>query len=180
MWAACRPLALFGPLFIVGSYTQFATSNNVMLVLGFPLGFCSAGVFSGLGPFFTELFPTSVRGSGQGFSYNVGRAIGTFFPALVGQLAASMTLGHAIGTFAVSAYGLLVLAAYCLPETKGKELSDEIREVTARQDEVAELSPQTWPPRRCPAISREFACWFTSQLVLGRRGNDSEQAERAM
>jgi hypothetical protein len=33
-----------------------------------------------------------------------------------------MTLGAAIGLFSVVAYGLLVIAAYCLPETKGKEL----------------------------------------------------------
>jgi MFS family permease len=103
-------------------YTHLAISNETMLVLGFPLGFCSVGVFSGIGPFFTELFPTSVRGSGQGFSYNAGRAAGAFFPALVGILSARMTLGAAIGLFSVVAYGLLVIAAYCLPETKGKEL----------------------------------------------------------
>jgi MFS family permease len=93
-----------------------------MLILGFPLGFFSTGVFSGMGPFMTELFPTRVRASGQGFSYNFGRAIGAFFPALVGLLSNSMTLGFAISIFASSAYGLLVVAAYCLPETKGKVL----------------------------------------------------------
>jgi hypothetical protein len=46
-----------------------------MLLLGFPLGFFSEGVFSGMGPFLTELFPTRMRGSGQGFSYNFGRGI---------------------------------------------------------------------------------------------------------
>jgi hypothetical protein len=28
-----------------------------------------------MGPFLTELFPTRMRGSGQGFSYNFGRGI---------------------------------------------------------------------------------------------------------
>ena len=37
-------------------------------VLGFPLGFFSQGVFSGMGPFLTELFPTRMRGSGHGFT----------------------------------------------------------------------------------------------------------------
>jgi MFS family permease len=129
-------------LVIVATYTQLASSNTVMLVLGFPLGFCSAGVFSGLGPFLTELFPTSIRASGQGFSYNFGRAMGALFPALVGQLAASMSLGHAIGVFAAGAYGLLVVAAYCLPETAGKELS-EAPETTERQDGAIQLSTQT-------------------------------------
>jgi MFS family permease len=107
---------------IVAIYTHVPVSDQTMLMLGFPLGFCSVGVFSGIGPFFTELFPTDVRGSGQGFSYNAGRAAGAFFPALVGLLAASMSLGKAIGAFAAVAYALLVIAAYCLPETKGKEL----------------------------------------------------------
>jgi hypothetical protein len=35
-----------------------------------------------------------------------------------------MTLGHSIGIFSGGAYGLLVVAAYCLPETNGKELTD--------------------------------------------------------
>jgi MFS family permease len=107
---------------IVAIYTHVPISNETMLILGFPLGFCSVGVFSGIGPFFTELYPTGVRGSGQGFSYNAGRAAGAFFPALVGLLSASMSLGEAIGVFAAIAYGLLVIAAYCLPETNGKEL----------------------------------------------------------
>jgi MFS family permease len=106
---------------IVAAYTHAPISNDAMLVLGFPLGFCSVGVFSGIGPFFTELFPTGVRGSGQGFSYNAGRAAGAFFPALVGFLSASLSLGKAVGLFAAVAYGLLVIAAYRLPETKGKE-----------------------------------------------------------
>jgi hypothetical protein len=41
-------------------------SNGVMLWLGFPLGFFASGIFSGMGAFLTELFPTRIRGSGQG------------------------------------------------------------------------------------------------------------------
>jgi MFS family permease len=117
-------LFAIGCLAIVASYSQLPMRNTTMLALGFPLGFFANGVFSGLGPFLTELFPTSTRGSGQGFCYNFGRAGAAFFPALVGLLASSMTLGHAIGVFSLSAYGLLVLSAYCLPETKGKELNE--------------------------------------------------------
>jgi MFS family permease len=116
-------LYAIGCLTIVASYTQLNISNEVMLILGFPLGFFSTGVFGGMGPFMTELFPTSVRASGQGFAYNCGRAMGAFFPALVGLLSTSMTLGLAISIFAGSAYGLLVLASYCLPETKGRVLN---------------------------------------------------------
>ena len=78
---------------------------------------------SGMGAFFTELFPTRVRGSGQGFSYNFGRGVGALFPSIIGVLAATMPLGRAIGIFAASAYALLFLAAVLLPETRGRELA---------------------------------------------------------
>ena len=104
-------------------YTRAQISDRQMLFLGFPLGFFASGIFSGMGAFFTELFPTRIRGSGQGFCYNFGRGIGALFPAVVGYLSISMGLGAAIGVFAASAYGVLFLAALLLPETRGKELA---------------------------------------------------------
>ena len=106
----------------VAAYTYLPIGSRAMLALGFPLGFFSSGVFSPIGAFFTELFPTSLRGSGQGFSYSFGRALGAVFPALVGYLSATMSLGHAIAVFAVSAYALMILAVVLLPETRGMEL----------------------------------------------------------
>jgi MFS family permease len=105
------------------TYTTVAFGNAAMLVLGFPLGFFASGVFSAMGAFFTESFPTRVRGVGQGFTYNVGRAAGALFPALVGILSAQMTLGRAIGLFAGIAYATMAVAAFLLPETKGKVLT---------------------------------------------------------
>ena len=93
-----------------------------MLVLCFPLGFFASGIFSGMGPVMTELFPTEVRGTGQGFCYNIGRGLAAFFPTLVGIASASMSLGVAIGMFAAAAYGLVIVAALLLPETQGQGL----------------------------------------------------------
>ena len=45
-------------------YTQVPLSNEQMLVLGFPLGFAASGIFSGIGAYLTELFPSSVRATG--------------------------------------------------------------------------------------------------------------------
>jgi MFS family permease len=111
-----------GSLVIVIAYTQTDISDRTMLVLGFPLGFFASGIFSGMGPVLTELFPTSVRGTGQGFCYNFGRGIGAFFPTLVGMLSASVPLGTAIGIFAAISYAIVILAAVTLPETRGREL----------------------------------------------------------
>ena len=115
LFAVCSLLAIVG-------YTYLPISNSGMLLLGFPLGFFASGVFSPIGAFFTELFPSRVRGSGQGFSYNVGRGIGALFPTLVGVLSTRMELGHAISMFAVVAYVTMVVAILLLPETRGREL----------------------------------------------------------
>ncbi len=102
--------------------TQIPLSNGVLWVLGFPLGFFASGYFSGMGAFLTELYPTRLRGSGQGFCYNFGRGIGALFPALVGYLAERAGLASAIAIFAAVAYGIFFLAAFALPETRGKVL----------------------------------------------------------
>jgi MFS family permease len=102
-------------------YTMIPFGDTAMLVLGFPLGFFASGVFSAMGPFYTEHFPTRVRGIGQGFAYNVGRAIGALFPTLVGST--HLPLGEAIGLFAGLAYATMAIAAFLLPETRGKVLT---------------------------------------------------------
>ncbi|MCO6058064.1 MFS transporter [Pseudomonas sp. MOB-449] len=115
-------------LFAVGSfivvllYTQLTVSNAAMLWLGFPLGFFASGIFSGMGSFLTELFPTRIRGSGQGFCYNIGRAVAALFPMLIGILSQHVSLGVGIGGFAAVSYGVVILAALSLPETRGKQL----------------------------------------------------------
>ncbi|WP_020187400.1 MFS transporter [Methylopila sp. 73B] len=107
---------------LVSSYMLIPINDTAMLFLGFPLGFFLSGVFSGMGAFLSELFPSRVRGSAQGFCYNFGRAVGAICPALVGYLSGSLTLGVAIGVMAVGAYTLVVIAALLLPETAGREL----------------------------------------------------------
>ncbi len=111
-----------GSLVIAIAYTQAQISDHLMLALGFPLGFFASGIFSGMGPVLTELFPTSVRGAGQGFCYNFGRGIAALFPTLVGLLSASVPLGTAIGIFAAISYAIVILAVIVLPETRGREL----------------------------------------------------------
>lgn len=111
-----------GATLLVIIYTQAPISNAAMWFVGLPLGFFASGYYSGIGPFFTELFPTRLRGSGQGFAFNFGRGIGALFPTLVGYLSSSMALGLAISVFAAMAYGLLFLATLLLPETHGRVL----------------------------------------------------------
>jgi len=110
---------------IVTTYMLIPITNAQMLILGFPLGMGNSGIFGGMGAFLSELYPNEIRGSGQGFCYNFGRAIGAIFPALIGFLSARMGLGQAIGIFGAGAYAVLVIAVLCLPETRGKKLLEE-------------------------------------------------------
>jgi MFS family permease len=110
-------------VFTVLAYMFLPIGDSVLFFLGAPLGFFASGIYSGIGALFNELYPTSLRGSGIGFCFNIGRAIGALFPALVGYISAGMPLGEAIGIFTVAAYGLIILAALLLPETKGRSLA---------------------------------------------------------
>jgi len=111
-----------GAIAVVLLYTQLPLTDEILWVLGFPLGFFASGYFSGVGAFLTELYPTRLRGSGQGFCYNFGRGIGALFPFLVGWLSITTSLGNAIAIFAVAAYAVFFLAAFALPETRGRVL----------------------------------------------------------
>ncbi|MCW5619666.1 MAG: MFS transporter [Burkholderiales bacterium] len=113
-----------GTAIVAVLYTLLPISDQAMLFLGFPLGFFLSGNFSGVGAFLTELFPSRVRGSGQGFVYNVGRGLGAFSPPLVGYLSTGvMSLASAIGMVTGLAFATVVLTVFFLPETRGKELA---------------------------------------------------------
>ncbi|NTI88800.1 MFS transporter [Agrobacterium rhizogenes] len=95
-------------------------SNWQMLILGFPLGFFSAGIPASMAALFSELYPAGVRGTGVGFCYNFGRIVSAGFPLLVGYLSDRIGLGPAIGIDAAFAYSLVLVAVFMLPETRGK------------------------------------------------------------
>jgi hypothetical protein len=93
-----------------------------MLVLGLPLAFFTVGIYSGFGPYMTELFPTAARASGQGFAYNCGRCLGAVVATLVGVLAQHVPLGEAIGIVVLSGFAAAAVATVLLPETRGIDL----------------------------------------------------------
>ena len=106
----------------VFAYTHLDIGNDAMLWLGFPLGFFASGIFSGVGAYLSELYPTAVRATGQGFCYNFGRGVGALVPWIIGHLSKSIGLGEAVGLFAAGSYLLVFLCIAFLPETRGREL----------------------------------------------------------
>ena len=119
---ALRLFAVVGTLSVF-SYLLLASSPFAILVLGFPLGFAQSAMNSGLAPLLSELYPTRLRATGQGFCYNAGRGVGAIFPALVGLLAASAGLTVAISAAAAGTYALVLFCSFLLPETRDRQLN---------------------------------------------------------
>ena len=92
------------------------------IVLSYFLGAFQGGLAAGMLPAFSELFPTAIRASGQGFCLSGGRGFGSVVPATVGILAASLPLGTAMGACALVSYAVAFAAAMVLPETIGAHL----------------------------------------------------------
>jgi len=88
-----------------------------LLVLGPVLAFFGTGHFSGFGTVSAELFPTSVRATAQGLTYNLGRGVSAAAPFTVGALAVSQGLGPA---FLVTSAAFLLAATMWIwiPETR--------------------------------------------------------------
>jgi MFS family permease len=115
--AAFRLFAVLSGVLLM-LYTQLPSSvGSAIMYLGVPLGFCSSAIFSGFGAYLAELYPTRVRATGQGFTYNLGRGLGAFFPGAIGFLAAHYGIGGAMA-FGVLAYALAFVALFWLPETR--------------------------------------------------------------
>ena len=116
LWSA------IGSFVMILIYMFLPTSNTALLLLGLPLSTVFLIKFPPMGPFMTELYPTEVRGTAQGFCYNAGRAIGSFFPTMVGFVSQVLPLGATIAVFSAVASGIMIVMLMLLPETRGRSL----------------------------------------------------------
>jgi MFS family permease len=98
-----------------------ATRPMWLLVLGPFVAFFGTGYFSGFSALTAELFPTEVRATAMGVSYNIGRGLSAAAPFVVGALASTYGLGSAFFLQAGAFFGAALLAL-ALPETQGKVL----------------------------------------------------------
>jgi MFS family permease len=106
---------------LVFLYSSVRQNAALILAVGPFLAFFGTGYFSGFGTITAEIYPTSVRASAQGFTYNIGRGLSALAPFTIGALARGRGLAWAFyltaGFFLFSA-----LTAFALPETKGQSL----------------------------------------------------------
>jgi MFS family permease len=108
---------------IVPIYGQMARNPTVLLLLSPLLGYFGHGYFSMFGGFVAELFPTAVRATGQGTSYNAGRMAGALAPFTIGALATLPGIGIGLALAATSAFFLLAaVLVFTLPDRSGQPL----------------------------------------------------------
>jgi len=101
---------------------------HTRLYMYFPIGLTTYGIFGAFTFYLPELFPTRLRGTGSGFTYNIGRLFAAVGPFIVGSVAASgaNSLGRAMNV--LFWVGIVpILGLFTLPlviETKGRVLED--------------------------------------------------------
>jgi MFS family permease len=93
----------------------------VLFALGPFVAFFATGYFSGFGAVTAEIYPTEIRATGQGFTYNIGRVASAVAPFTVASLAQSHGFATAFAV-AASAFVLAALVWIWIPETKGRVL----------------------------------------------------------
>jgi MFS family permease len=97
-------------------------SPLVLLLLGPCVAFFATGYFSGFGAVTAEIYPTAIRATAQGLTYNTGRIVSAAAPFAVGTLAQTHGFGAAL-SICSAAFVLAAVFWIWIPETRGRALS---------------------------------------------------------
>ena len=99
-----------------------ARTPGLILLTASASAFFGTGFFTGSGILGSELFPTPIRATALGVSYNVARGLSAFAPLLIGAIGQAYGLSWGFAACAVAFAGA-ALSALRIPETRGLELS---------------------------------------------------------
>jgi len=118
-------LSLFSLILCQCLFRFVDTYGNAFFVLVFLIGGVTAAFYGWMPLYLPELFPTRVRATGQGVSYNSGRVLAAVGAVTQGQLVSffggSYAKAGAVVTL-VYAFGLVLI--WLAPETKGRALPE--------------------------------------------------------
>lgn len=100
--------------------------NQLFLISSFFAGACTASFYGWLPLYLPELFPTRVRATGQGFSFNFGRILAAVGALQTGVLIDQVFAGSLpkAGMLMSLVYGVGMVIIWLAPETRGKPLPD--------------------------------------------------------
>jgi MFS family permease len=117
------PALVFLPLI----YLRMGETQNVTLIAcyAFAISFFGNAVLAPVPIFLNERFPTALRASGTGLSWNIGFAFGGMMPTFV-SLASGETanIPMSLAAFCFGSCLLLLIGAFAVGETRGKILAD--------------------------------------------------------
>jgi hypothetical protein len=89
------------------------------------VGACTASFYGWLPLYLPELFPTRVRATGQGLSFNFGRVLAAGGALVQGDLVKHYGESYAkAGAVVTLIYALGLVFIWLAPETKGKPLPE--------------------------------------------------------
>lgn len=124
-----RPAYFFlcaGSLVICGIlFRTISTFGTAFLIMAFAAGAATASFYGWFPLYLPELFPTRIRATGQGVSYNFGRIF-----AALGALSGGRLVGFFEGSYAKAGatitlvYLIGMVLIWFAPETKGKPLPE--------------------------------------------------------
>src|SRR5579859_5208150 len=106
------------PLCYLGMAAAKDTSTITLYALA--IAFLGNAGYAPILIFLNERFPTEIRASGTGLSWNIGFALGGMMPTFVSLAAGSPAqIPTSLATFAVVIFAIYLLGAFLVHETKG-------------------------------------------------------------
>lgn len=137
---------LFGAGFVLTAslylFAPLGKSPTILIPAGIIYGFFQFGIYASFGPYFTELFPTEMRATGQAFAYNFGRGASAIFITGVAMLAHTLPLSAAMAMLAIVGMACAVATTFALPETAGRALTSLGEGDLAEAADPAALRPE--------------------------------------
>ena len=99
-----------------------ARSPALILLTASISAFFGTGFFTGSGVIGSEVFPTAIRATALGISYNLARGLSAAAPFVIGAIGETHGLAWGFGACSV-AFALAAISALWVPETIGTELT---------------------------------------------------------
>ncbi len=103
-------------------YLNLATAKDTtqITLYAFAIAFIGNAGYAPVLIFLNERFPTALRASGTGLSWNIGFALGGMMPTFVSLVSGSPAeIPISLARFAVGVFVIYLIGAVVIPETKG-------------------------------------------------------------
>jgi MFS family permease len=111
-----------GAAIMVFLYSR-VTDPSMLLWVGAVMGLFVNGMMAGIPALMSEAYPTAARATAQNVLFNIGRALGSPGPLVVGALAAAYSFNTAVALLALIFVVDIIATVFLVPELKGKELA---------------------------------------------------------